>query len=440
MAEKKGLLDRIMEGDGIGRRGFLAGAGAAALGGLSPVAREAHAAKLNDDLTTGPQSPASYPSWFPSWEDIEKAAKKEGRVGVTAWGSPSAQTHFNRVCQEFTRKTGITAQYTHGDWFAAQQKILGEVKAKKMAGDIDCIFLWGQPFANLLEGGGVWEVPFLDVLPNARKIPYRAELGRFVHDMVPTYGAYVPHVNWQDCFVYNKKKYKRSDMPETVDGALDWAKKHPGEFTYCDPNKGGSGHTWIMQLIYSLTGGYEKYAFKPFKIEETKNWTVLWTYLNDLKKYMYKPGTFPQGNKQVSQLFCAGEITFTVNWNSIMSEEINAGACDPAILGMYVPKPSICSPSDGFTIPFNAPYKAAALVFLNYLTSIEVQKQVAETMGSYPVVTEAWDALSDKDKNAPYQPERNLRQWRDLGTIYARHGKYMFHMMTEWIDKVARKA
>jgi putative spermidine/putrescine transport system substrate-binding protein len=436
--EKKGLFDRIMDADGIGRRGFLTGA--AALGSVALAGGEARAAKLNDDLTTGPQPPASYPAWFPGWDDIEKAAKKEGRVAVTAWGSPSAQQHFSKVCQDFTRQTGITAQYTHGDWFSAQQKILGEVKAKKMAGDIDCIFLWGQPFANLLEGGGVWEVPFLDLLPNARKIAYRAELGRFVHDMVPTYGAYVPHVNWQDCFVYNKKKYKRSDMPDTVDGVLAWARKHPGEFTYCDPNKGGSGHTWVMQLIYAITGGYEKYAFKPFRLEETKNWDVLWTYLNDLKKVMYKPGTFPQGNKQVSQLFCAGEITFTVNWNSIMSEEINAGACDPAILGMYVPKPSICSPSDGFTVPFNAPHKAAALVFMNYLTSIEVQKQVATTMGSYPVVTDAWEALPEKERTAPYQPERDLRRWRDLGTIYARHGKYMYHMMTEWIDRVARKA
>jgi putative spermidine/putrescine transport system substrate-binding protein len=126
-------------------------------------------------------------------------------------------------------------------------------------------------------------------------------------------------------------------------------------------------------------------------------------------------------------------------WDTMISEDIKAGSCDPDMVGMFVPKPALASPCDGFTIPFNAANKAAALLFLNYLTSPETQKQMVETIGSLPVVTEAWDLVSEEEKNMPYHPYKNLREWRDLGTIYARHGKYMFHMMTEWIDKVAKK-
>ena len=90
---------------------------------------------------------------------------------------------------------------------------MNEVKDEKESGSIDAIFLWGKPFSNLMQGGGVWEVPILDILPNARKIAYRPELGRFVHDMVPTYGTFVPHVNYQNCFVYNKKRHKKEEMP-----------------------------------------------------------------------------------------------------------------------------------------------------------------------------------------------------------------------------------
>ena len=41
------------------------------------------------------------------------------------------------------------------------------------------------------------------------------------------------------------------------------AKAHPGEFTYFATNKGGSGHTFGMMLIYQLTGGYENTSSGP---------------------------------------------------------------------------------------------------------------------------------------------------------------------------------
>ena len=55
--------------------------------------------------------------------------------------------------------------------------MLGDVENNVPDGKIDVIFLWGKPFSNLLQGNGVWEVPILDLLPNARKIiGYRTEL------------------------------------------------------------------------------------------------------------------------------------------------------------------------------------------------------------------------------------------------------------------------
>lgn len=426
----------------LGRRGFIKGVGASLLGlqGLDLIAKEAQATTITDRLTAGPAAAGSYPEWFPLWQDIEKMAQKEGALSVSAWGGPNAKHHFTKACQDFEKRYKIKTTYFHGDWFSAQQKVLNDRKRGKLTdGEIDVIFLWGKPFANLFEGDGIWEVPVLNILPNARKIAYRPELGWFVHDMAPTYSTFVPHINWQLYYLYNKKKYRKDQVPATVDGVLEWAKAHPGEFTYCDPNRGGSGHTWIMQLIYSITGGYEKYAFKPFDLDKTANWDILWNYLNELKKYMYQPGTFPQGNRAAAQLFYAEEVNFLPMWNAGVNMDILLGSCDPEIVGMFIPKPALASPCDGFTITFNSSHKAASLLFLNYLTSIEVQKNVAETAHAWPVVTEAWDHVSEKEKSLPAYPDKDLLKWRDLGTIYARHAKYMFHMMTEWIDKVGKK-
>ena len=427
----------------ISRRGFVTVAGTSALSltALGYVAREARAATLNPDLTmastANPES--AYPEWFPSWDRIVDLAKKEGRVQVSAWGGPEVKDHYNKLVKAFEKTYGIKTEYTHGDWFSAQQQVLGDVQNNVAEGKIDVIFLWGKPFSNLLQGNGVWEVPMLDLLPNARKIAYRPELGRFVHDMVPTYGAFVPHVNWQNCYVYDKSKYQRSDMPDDVLGVLDWVKAHKGKFTYCDFNKGGSGHTFGMMLIYGLTGGYPKYAFRPYDEQlPERDWGPLWDFLNELEQYCYQPGTYPQGNSAVAQLFSAGEISFCPNWDAVMSQQVKQGFLDPERLGMYIPKPGIFSPLDGFTIPVNAPNKAAALLFLDHITSVESQMNVVSGVGSYPAVTEAWDAAPQEVKDEPWHPEKDLRAWRDLGTVGARHGEYMFRMMQDWIDKVAR--
>jgi hypothetical protein len=65
--------------------------------------------------------------------------------------------------------------------------------------------------------------------------------------------------------------------------------------------------------------------------------------------------------------------------------------------------------------------------------------RIPQSMTCYPVVTEAWDKQSEQEKKQPYHPVQDLRAWRDLGRMGARHGEYMFYMMTQWVDRVARK-
>lgn len=438
-ADEGGYLAR----PNVSRRGFIRAAGTAGLSltALGMVGREARAATLNPDLTmAATENPNwSYPDWFPSWDRIVELARAEGTVLVSAWGGPEVKDHFEKLVASFQQEYGITAEYRHGDWFSAQQQVLGDVDRGVENGRIDVIFLWGQPFSNLMQGNGIWEVPILDLLPNSRMIAYRPEMGRFVHDMVPTYGTFVPHLNYQNCFVYDKSRYSREEMPNNVAGVLDWSKKHPGEFTYCDFNKGGSGHTWGMMLIYELTGGYSKYAFRPYDAAVADaDWGPLWDYLSEIADHMYQPGSYPQGNAAVAQLFSAGEISLCPNWDTVMSGQVKQGFLDPDRLGVYVPEPGIYSPYDGFTIPVNAPNKAAALLFLNHITSVESQKNIVEGVGGYPAVTAAWDAAPQEVRNQPWHPEKDLRAWRDLGHVGARHGEYMFRMMSEWVDRIAR--
>jgi len=383
-----------------------------------------------------------------SWDQIVELAKKEGKVVWYGFGSTYERDFFTELCKEFEKETGIKAVYVHGHWFDTVQRLISEKEAGKTVGEIDVVLAWSKPFAMAYEAGAVWDVNLAEIIPNAKGIPFVA---RYFHDMYPTNGRHLPILAWWVGFLYRKDLLKYpDDVPKSFDELLDWVKKHPGKFTYCDPNKGGSGHTFLIGLAEWFYG-YDKFAFAKFSEERAKEifyskgkyGMTFWEYLNELEKYCYQPGTYPQGNKATIELFEAGEVILIPMWISITMQEVQAGRLDPKWVGMYIPEPTMPGPFDGVFIPFNAPHKAAALVFINWLLSKKVQALIPQKIGAYPAVTEAWKDVPDEVKKQPWwpinEPYKDLIKWRNYGPLWYRHADYMFYMMKKWVDEVARK-
>ncbi len=383
-----------------------------------------------------------------TWDQIVKLAKKEGEVIWYGFGSTYERDFFTELCKKFEKETGIKCTYVHGHWFDTVQRLISEKKAGKEVGGIDVVLAWSKPFAMAYEAGAVWDVNLAEIIPNAKGIPFVA---RYFHDMYPTNGRHLPILAWWVGFLYRKDLLKYpDDLPKSFDELLDWVKKHPGKFTYCDPNKGGSGHTFLIGLAEWFYG-YDKFAFADFSEERAKEIFYskgkygknFWEYLNELEKYMYQPGTYPQGNKATIELFEAGEVWLEPMWISITMQEVKAGRLDPKWVGMYIPEPTMPGPFDGVFIPFNAPHKAAALVFINWLLSDKIQALIPQKIGAYPAVTEAWKLVPEDVKKQPWwpinDPYKDLIKWRKYGPLWYRHADYMFWMMKTWIDEVARK-
>ena len=55
---------------------------------------------------------------------------------------------------------------------------------------------------------------------------------------------------------------------------------------------------------------------------------------------------------------------------------------------MYVPQMGLPGGGDSVGIPKNAPHKAAAMLFIDFLTSAEMQKEMNSMIGSYPARTD----------------------------------------------------
>ena len=383
-----------------------------------------------------------------TWDQIVEMAKKEGKVVWYGFGSTYERDFFTRLAQMFKEKYGIDVEYVHGSWFDTVQKIISEKEAGKEVGDIDLVLAWSKPFAMAYEAGAVWDVNLAEIVPNAKGIPFVA---RYFHDMYPTNGRHLPILAWWVGFLYRKDMYTYpDDLPKSFDELLDWVKNHPGQFTYCDPNKGGSGHTFLIGLAEWFYG-YDTFAFAEFDEQRAhdifyspgKYGMTFWEYLNELEKYMYQPGNYPQGNKATIELFEAGEVTLIPMWISITMQEVKTGRLDPNWVGMYIPEPTMPGPFDGVFIPYNAPHKAAALVFINFLLSDEVQALIPQEIGAYPAVTKAWNLVPDDVKNQPWwpinEPYKDLITWRKFGPLWYRHADYMFYMMQTWVDEVARR-
>ncbi|MBW1971656.1 MAG: hypothetical protein DRG20_07035 [Deltaproteobacteria bacterium] len=407
---------------------------------------------LPAEMTTNQFMPEkTWPSWMYSydWNKMVEIAKKEGNLHIIGFGSPDEKAFYLKLAKMFTKKYGIKTTYDHAGWFTAVQTVKDEKDRKVAKGKYDLLFLWGKPFWDLYTYGGVWDAPIVEMVPNARKIPIYPPGIKYYHDMYPTYGTFITPWPWIDVFLFNKKKWKREQLPDTLEGLLDWAKKHPGQAAYCDPQKGGSGHTYMLGVLFALTGGYDKYAYKDFdkyKTELTANWNVLWNWLNKLEPYLYKNNPYPAGNAATIKLFEANEVSLIPMWTTYIRQHIRSGELDPDTVGVYIPKPTIPVPFDGYCVAFNAANKAAALVYLNFVLSEEIQRMVPDAIGTLPVDLNAWykeaKANPKVTVDAPWFPLKSdwdYRTWIDKGPFWTRHAGVMFEMMKRWEDEVARK-
>jgi len=387
---------------------------------------------------TGPQGP------IPSWDTVVQMAKQEGSVSWYAYGAEYDKLYFDSLIPKFEKQYGIKVNFIFGDWYAFLQKLLAEQKAGQTVGDMDLVFTWSIPFNDAWNSGVVWKYPWSYVIPNARNIvdPYLLQYT----DMIPTNGAFVPFIWWQVAFLYNKQMVK--NPPQSWDDLMAWVKANPGKFTYCDPNAGGSGHTFLITLsewLYGYDNYYDSMGLPYNKALGSELWNTvgpkgysLWGYLKELQKYMYQPGFYPAGNSAAISLFSKGVVWLEPQWLDVTASWVKQGLLDPNIVGLYIPKPTMdAGGMDGLFIPYNAPHKYAAMVLANYLLSNEVQTGIVlDRGGAFPVVTGVMDK-PDVIKAMQTQP-----YWVPFNSItnplWLRSGLYMDELMKDWTQIIAK--
>jgi putative spermidine/putrescine transport system substrate-binding protein len=356
------------------RLGLVVATVAALLGACSnpPAASQAPATtQASEAASVAPAASQALDYLSMTQDQLATEAKKEGEIVFSAWWG---EEFWKEVANQFTKKYGVQARILLGN--NAIDKILAE--KDRQIGTIDVQLIGGADVKTSIDAG-LWYGPVLPEVQDHDKIDQKLAA---VQEGVQIGGYLVPIYRNQVGFLYDPDKVP--NPPQTWDEFAAWVNANPKGFAYPDPNKGGSGQGFVQSVIASLTGGLDKYvgdtSVDPAKVA---NWNLAWDWLKANNPKM----NVTLSNSEDIDLLNQGAASIVSAWDDDSQAAIANGTLFKRAK-MYIPKFGLPGGGDTAGVLKNAPDKAAGLLFLDFLTSPDIQQLMNKTVGSIPARTD----------------------------------------------------
>ncbi len=302
-----------------------------------------------------------------SWDQVVEQAKSEGEVTFYTW---FGEDFYTEVVKRFKDKYGIDARAI----IAASPAHIDKALAEKdtAVGTIDVLDVGGQYVKTAMDAD-IFYGPIFPFMPSAKDLD--AKLAAY-QEGVDLKGYLVPILRNQTGFLYDPRKVP--NPPQTWDEFTAWVDANPKGFAYCDPNKGGTGQAFVQTVISNLTGGIDKYKgdteVDPAKVAD---WTLAWDWLKANNPKM----NVTLSNNESLDLLNQGAASLVLAWDDDTVAGLKKGTLFKEAT-MYIP--SMGLPGGGSTqgILKNSQHKAAGLLWLDFLTTVDIQILMNQTMGS----------------------------------------------------------
>ena len=343
-----------------------------------------------------------------SWDKLVEAAKKEAALSFYVWW---AKDVWQQVAQDFKARYGIEVTVEQQDSDTLVKTILDEKnkvaeKEKdkkdklKATGTIDAVLI-GRAMARPTVDANVFYGPLIGALPDAKLLDpklSRAQGG------VETNGYLVPLYRHQMGFLYAPEKV--SNPPQTWFELIDWMFAHPGQLAFADPSQGDSGKAFVQTALVNLCGGIDKY-WGDTEVVSSKvaNWDEAWKQLWESRDLIVMTSSKEESIEKLSK----GEVSLIVITENDTEYNLRNGTL-PRNVKFYVPKMGFPGGGDTGGVLKTAPHKAAAILFLAYLTEQETQKKLNEALRKSPArtdITGRESVLSEEDRRkfgVPWMP------------------------------------
>ncbi|WP_434984288.1 ABC transporter substrate-binding protein [Vreelandella zhaodongensis] len=365
------------------------------------------------------------------WDAVLEAAEGQ-TVYWNAWaGEERINAYISWVAQQVDARYGVELVHVKlGDTAEAVSRVLAEKQAgNDERGSVDMIWINGENFAAM-KANELLFGPWAEAMPNYPLTdPDNTPAVRYDWT-IPVDGLETPWSSSQVVFYYDTALVENhpNNMPEL----LEWAKHHPGEFTYPQvPNF--LGNAFITQAMLELSDNTELF-YEPMQEEDFDTATAaLWAFLDELHPHLWRSGrAFPSNSADLRSLMGDSEISIALSFSATEASGAIANFELPDSVRSYVHDSGMIGNMSFMAIPYNAQHKAGAMVVANYLMSPEAQaeKQDPKVWGSGTIL--AMDMLSPE--------ERALFDDIDLGIATlppSELGELLGQPHPSWVDAIA---
>jgi len=312
----------------------------------------------------------------PALADDWQATLAEARGQTVYWNAWGGDAQIN----DYIAWVGERLQEEHGvelvhvkltDTAEAVARVLAEKAAGRTEGGaVDLIWINGENFAamkaeDLLFG------PFVERLPNFAYVDTAGKPTTLVDFTVPTDGLEAPWGMAQ--FVLFHDTAVVETPPASIPALLDWAKAHPGRFTYPAPPD-FIGSTFLKHVLIELAAEPEVLQRPVAEADFAAVTAPLWQWLEAIRPHLWRQGTsFPTSGPALHQLLDDREVDFSMAFNPAEASAAIAAGRLPETVRSFILEAGTIGNTHFVAIPFNAAHQAGAMVLADFLLSPEAQ-------------------------------------------------------------------
>ncbi|GEK72125.1 MULTISPECIES: ABC transporter substrate-binding protein [Halomonas] len=351
------------------------------------------------DVLTAPPARAQDAPSAERWAAIEAEARGQ-TVYWNAWGGDATiNRYIDWVAERVDERFDVEVVHVKvDDAAAAVSRVIAEKSAGNVDdGAIDLVWINGENFAAMKRHELLYG-PFASLLPNFELTTPAANPEVVTDFTLPTEGYESPWGKAQLTFYVDAERVQAP--PGSMAALLDWARAHPGRFTYpLVPDFLGT--TFLKQGLIALTEDPSVLA-EPASAHDVAAVTApLWDFLDALHPHLWREGRdFPSGGPELKRLMGDGELSLAFTFNPSEPAAAVAAHRLPPSTRSYVLDGGTLGNVHFVAIPFNAAHKAGAMVLANFLLSPEAQarKQDIAVWGD-PTVLDM-DALTPEQRAA----------------------------------------
>ncbi|MCB1384112.1 MAG: ABC transporter substrate-binding protein [Notoacmeibacter sp.] len=334
------------------------------------------------------------------WPSVLAAAKGQ-TVYWNAWGgSENINAYIEWVGSELKARNGIELVHVKlEDTATAVAKVVAEKAAGRTeGGSVDLIWINGENFASMQRQGLLMGPGWADKLPNWAYADVEHKPTLTVDFTIPTLGQESPWGMAKLVFFHDTAHTAADTMPQSAAGLLEWARAHPGRFTYPQPPD-FIGSSFLKQALSELVAD-PSVLQKPVVENDFDAVTApLFTWLDALHPLMWRQAKqFPKNYPAMKQMLADGEVDIIFAFNPAEASAAIAAGELPGTVRSFVFPAGTLSNTHFVAVPFNANARAGALVAADFLMSPEAQarKQDPNVWGDPTIL--AMDKLDAADR------------------------------------------